>query len=133
VLSTETVKVAAETSGNFPTIGGGNDRGSGSGHFMTFTLDKPVALKPNTIYGFDVSGGTDRHYWQWDGTDTDAYRNGTAYSLRAGQMAERTGDHVFVVALTRGTTGTSEKTAVKAQEPASTTPLAKTGSDAGSK
>jgi hypothetical protein len=129
VLSTETAKVAAEAQGNFATIGDGNDMGSGSGRFITFTLDKPVTLKPSTIYGFDVSGGTDRHYWQWDGTDTDAYRGGVAYSLQKGKMAERTGDHVFAVALSRATVTES----AKADVPAATTRVANSGTAAESK
>src|SRR5262249_40509578 len=116
-LSTETAKVAADAPGNFPTVAEGNDKGNGSGHFITFTLEKPVTLKPNTIYGFDVSGGTERHYWQWDGTDTDAYRGGVAYSLQKGKIVERTGDHVFAVALSRATVTES----AKADIPVSTT------------
>jgi len=133
VLSTETAKVAAETPGNFPTIGDGSDMGSGSGRYITFTLEKPVTLKPGTIYGFDVSGGTERHYWQWDGTDADAYRGGVAYSLPKGKMAERTGDHVFAVALSRATVTESAKAAAKADEPASTTRLANSGAATESK
>jgi hypothetical protein len=133
VLSTETAKVAADTSGNFPTIGDGNDKGSGSGRFITFALEKPVVLKPNTIYGFDVSGGTERHYWQWDGTDTDAYRDGVAYSLPKGKMAERTGDHVFAVALTRATVTESAKAAAQADDSASNTRLANRGAATESK
>ena len=133
VVATETAKVPAETPENFPTIGEGSNVGSGSGHFITFTLDKPVTLKSGTLYGFDLSGGTDRHYWQWDGTDTDAYPNGTAYSVRKGRLTERTGDHVFVVSLTRATVIEPQKAAAKADEPASAGRLANTGTTAGSK
>src|SRR5262249_30048043 len=62
ILSTQAVKVVSGTPRNFPTIDGGSNPGTGSGKFVTFMLDKPVTLKPNTIYGFDINGGTDRHY-----------------------------------------------------------------------
>jgi len=129
VLSSETAKVAADAAGNFPTIGDGNDKGNGSGRFITFNLEKPVTLKPGTIYGFDVNGGTERHYWQWDGTDTDAYHGGVAYSLQKGKMAERTGDHVFAVALSRAAVTES----AKADLPVSTTRRANSGNAAESK
>src|SRR5262249_7312505 len=79
----------------------GEEMGNGSGQFITFTLEKAVKLEPNTTYGFDVSGGTDRHYWQIDGTGSNAYPEGVAYSVVGkDKFTPRTGDHVFVVALT---------------------------------
>jgi hypothetical protein len=82
-----------------------------------------VTLKPNTVYGFDINGGTDRHYWQWDGTTQNAYPKGNAYSVRKGRLIERIGDHVFIVALTRAT-GTDPAKAANADEPASPRKLA---------
>src|SRR5436190_18760419 len=73
VLSSETCEVSASVPGNFPSIGGGGDPGTGSGGFITFTLEKGVKLEPKTAYGFDVSGGSTRHYWQMDGTVSNAY------------------------------------------------------------
>jgi len=104
VVATEEAEVAADLSGNIPTIGGGDQMGTGSGVFITFTFAKPITLKPNTRYGFDVGGGTSRHYWQVDGTVSNAYAGGEAYSSGSGGVgaASRTvrpGDRVFIVAL----------------------------------
>jgi hypothetical protein len=106
IIATETAEVAAAVPGNIPSIGDGGEMGSGSGAFVTFTFDKPVTLKPNTRYGFDIGAGSARHYWQTDGTFSDAYTGGEAYSsgtAGAGdsKQTSRTGDRVFVVALTR--------------------------------
>src|SRR5437899_495273 len=58
---------------NFDTIGSGSAKGNGSGRYITFTLDTPVLLAPNTVYGFDVGGGQligvvsgPKHYWETD-------------------------------------------------------------------
>jgi hypothetical protein len=104
ILTTETVEVAATTAGNFQTIADGEGMGTGSGSFIIFTFAKPVALKPSTIYGFDVGGGKTRHYWQTDGIGSNTYAGGEAYSsgsLGAGSdtRTARSGDHVFVVTL----------------------------------
>jgi hypothetical protein len=108
-------KMTLEHTCNFPTISGGNNQGPGSGRFITFTLDSPVVLNPNTTYGFDGGGGSTRHYWETDGRSctpsgpncnaVDPYVNGTAYSSGSGgsgtaTMTNRSGDRVFVVALT---------------------------------
>ena len=42
---------------NFDFINSGLNKGPGSGRYITFTLDTPVPLTPNTYYGFDVGGG----------------------------------------------------------------------------
>ena len=104
IIATEMAEVAGAAPGNFPTIGDGGEMGSGSGNFIAFTFDKPITLKPNTTYGFDVGGGDTRHYWQTDGTSSDTYASGEAYSSgKAGKGGStriaRTGDHVFVVSL----------------------------------
>src|SRR5215468_1673909 len=56
---------------NFDTIGGGSAKGNGSGRFITFQLDTPVPLAPNTLYGFDIGAGhAPAHYWETDGRDS---------------------------------------------------------------
>ncbi len=103
---------------NFDTIGGGSARGTGSGRYITFTLDTPVHLAPNTLYGFDVGAGhTPAHYWETDGRDStpghgggplDPYLGGNAYSsglfngVGDTTMTNRAGDRVFVVAMVAG-------------------------------
>jgi len=100
VIAQESATVPATTSGNFSSIGDGGEMGMGSGGFITFTLSKPVQLQPNTIYGFDISGGRTRHYWQTAGTVSDAYKRGEAYSIGInGKFMPRKGDHVFVATL----------------------------------
>lgn len=134
MLASETATVTEDAPGNFPNLGDGGDMGSGSGKFISFTLDKVVELKPNTTYGFDVSGGTDRHYWQWDGTDDNVYRGGSAYSVMPkGKMTERKGDRVFVVRMTARTATEAGKASADAAEPAQARHLANTGTTAESK
>jgi hypothetical protein len=104
VLATETAFAPANAPLNFPTIADGNFQGPGSGRFITFTLANPVALNPNTTYGFDIGGGIVRHYWEMDGTSSSPYAGGVAYTSGAGGIGNttrtpRTGDHAFVVAL----------------------------------
>ena len=106
VLVTETATVPASAPNNIPTIDGGNSQGAGSGRYVTFTFANPIALSPNTTHGFDVAGGSTRHYWECDGTSSDAYAGGSASSTGANGVANltrttRVGDHVFVVALAR--------------------------------
>ena len=85
----------------------------GSGRYITFTFATPVVLNPNTTYGFDVGAvSVGDHYWETDGvSNTLAYAGGTAYStgvaannygygLGNTTLTPRTGDRVFVVALT---------------------------------
>lgn len=105
VLASETASVPAATAGNFPTILSGNNLGPGSGSYITFTLATPVSLNPNTTYGFDIGGGSTRHYWEMDGTSANPNVGGVAYSSGANgtgttSLTARTGDRVFKVALT---------------------------------
>jgi hypothetical protein len=123
VVATETAEVVDDYTDcatcNYPTIASGNSKGAGTGRYITFTFDSPVALAANTTYGFDVAGGDVRHYWETDGRDftpggpgggsaTNPYTNGNAYSsgLSNGHgdntMTNRAGDRVFVVALVPG-------------------------------
>jgi hypothetical protein len=120
VIATETAEVALDWTGcdtcNFPTIGDGSGKGAGSGRYITFRLDTPVPLAANTVYGFDVGGGSVKHYWETDGRDStpggggggtplDPYLGGNAYNSgpSAGRgdntITNRAGDRVFVVAL----------------------------------
>jgi hypothetical protein len=132
VVASETAKVNLEKPGNLSTIGGGDELGTGSGKFITFVFEKPVQLKANTLYGFDLSGGTGRHYWQWDGTEDNPYGGGNAYSVsRKGQMMERKGDHVFIVAMSQLTSTEAGK--IPSAEPTQAAQLAKPGAPAGSK
>ena len=110
VLAEETAFVPEDATDcstcNFPTISGGNNPGPGSGRYITFTFAAPIVLGPNSTYGFDVGGTSSFHYWETDGTtNTSAYAGGAAYSsgsdgLGGSTMTERTGDRLFVVALT---------------------------------
>jgi len=130
VIATETCEVVDDytylncDTCNFDTIGGGSAKGNGSGRYITFTLDTPVPLAPNTVYGFDVGGGQligvvsgPKHYWETDGRDStpghtggplDPYAGGNAYSsglfngVGDNTMTNRAGDRVFVVALVAG-------------------------------
>ncbi len=124
VLASETAEVVDDyfysncATCNFDTIGGGSGKGNGSGRYITFTLDTPIPLAPNTLYGFDVGGGHVRHYWETDGRDStpgpgggtplDPYPGGNAYSsglfngVGNNSMTNRAGDRVFVVALVPG-------------------------------
>jgi hypothetical protein len=103
VIATETASVPASAPGNFPS----NDGANGTGRYITFRFDTPVPLNRNTTYGFDVAGGTVRHYWETDGffdRRSDAYPGGAAYSSGAGGVGNtaliaRDGDRVFLVAL----------------------------------
>jgi hypothetical protein len=134
VVASETAKVNVEVPGNLSTIGGGADLGTGSGKFITFVFEKAVKLNANTLYGFDVSGGTERHYWQWDGTENNPYGGGSAYSVsRKGQMTERKGDHEFIVAMSPLTSTEAGKIPARAAEPAQAAQLAKPGASAGPK
>ena len=104
VLASESASVPEGTQENFPTIDGGNTQGPGSGRFISFMLAMPIALSPNTTYGFDIGGGATRHYWEMDGTASNPYAGGSAYSSGANGVANvtltpRSGDHVFVVKL----------------------------------
>ncbi len=123
VIATETCEVVDDytylncDTCNFDSIGSGLSKGDGSGRYITFTLDTPVPLAPNTLYGFDVAGGYVRHYWETDGractpghggcAPYNPYPAGNAYSTGINgvpdtTMTNRSGSRVFVVALTLG-------------------------------
>lgn len=125
IIASETAEAGGTASGNIPSIGDGGEMGNGSGAFVTFTFDKPVTLKPNTFCGFDVGGGSARHYWQTDGTVSNAYAGGEAYSSGAAgagsnTRAVRSGDRVFVAALTPAIAPVSSKAKASPENRAST-------------
>jgi hypothetical protein len=119
VIASETAEVGVDWA-NCDTCNysGSGAKGPGTGRYITFTLDTPVALAPNTTYGFDVGGGDVQHYWETDGHDStpdvshtpqDPYTGGYAYNsglLWNGHgdntMTNHPGDRVFVVALIPG-------------------------------
>jgi len=110
VLASETAAATGSEPGNLGDGPGAFGEGGGTGRFVTFTFDTPVVLLPNTQYGFDVGGfgdgpGPGRLYWDSNGTGTDAYPGGTAYSTGDNGIGTtgaivRAGDRVFVAALT---------------------------------
>jgi hypothetical protein len=133
VLSFETAEVGVDWANcptcNVPGIDSGAAKGSGCGRYMTFTLGTPVALLPNTLYGFDIGLNTDTNtvkpqtfYWEVDGRAyspqtgypaVDLYTNGNAYGSGPwdgnavgghgdNTMTNIAGDRCFIVALTPG-------------------------------
>jgi len=87
MLASETATVTEDAPGNIPTSRW-RRHGDGFGRFITFTPGQNGELQPNTTYGFDVSGGTDRHYLAMDGPAMTLWA-GAAYSCCKGKMAER--------------------------------------------
>ncbi len=77
-LALETATVGGEDDGLTYSSGtpGANAR------WLTVTLDSPVVLAPNTIYGFQIvapgTGGNDQFFLQLDGTSTNSYAGGFA-------------------------------------------------------
>jgi len=49
--------------------------------YITFTLDTPIRLLPNTVYGFDI--GRQGSGWQLKNNITEDYTDGTAYTSGA--------------------------------------------------
>jgi len=116
VIATETARVQADSPGNLPSINDGEEAGEGSGTWIAVTFDHPVLLQPNSTYGFDLGGGSVRHYWQTAGASTDCYKSGTAYSSGASGVGNRAclrrdGDRVFVVSLVPAESPPSKSTA----------------------
>ncbi|MCB1129829.1 MAG: hypothetical protein KDN05_01795 [Verrucomicrobiae bacterium] len=76
---------------------------AGSGSYVTFVLDAPVTLAPNTVYGFDLGRAStgDDFYFELNGTNaSDPYAGGGAFSSGANGLADnnlttRTEDRVF--------------------------------------
>src|SRR5215469_12820856 len=95
---------------NFPDGAGGKI--TGSGRYITFTLDTPVHLDPNTLYGFDVSVTTAaKYYYEVDGFGpTNAYPDGVCYYTGANGAPSSSqnnlvGSRVFVASMVPGNVG----------------------------
>jgi hypothetical protein len=77
-FAVETADIGGEPDGVTFTSGtpGANAR------WLTVTLDNPVVLLPDTMYGFQIvssgTGGNDGFFMQIDGTNTDSYPDGFA-------------------------------------------------------
>ena len=112
VLASETYTVTGTEENALPSATTNNQ--TGTGLWFHVTLDTPVALAANTLYGFDltsISGLGAVLFFETAGIRDDAvggnpYAAGAAYvSGSAGQadnvLTPAPGDHVFVVELTR--------------------------------
>lgn len=88
------------------TAGGTGNPGSGSsangaGTYITFNLPFTVHLEPNTTYGFDLEiGNAATNSFEWLGTSTNPYTNGTAYTRSGTTITPLSGDRVFMVNMT---------------------------------
>jgi hypothetical protein len=87
-----------------------NENKVGTGTWVYFELDSPVALAPNTQYGFDVTvilGGWGYFFETAGVNGGDAYLGGAAYQSTGGANGTNSlyldtiwdGDHTFVVAM----------------------------------
>lgn len=86
--------------GGIGTPGAGSSA-NGTGTYVTFNLPFPVHLDPNTTYGFDfIIGNGGANYFEWLGTSTNPYANGTAYTRSGGTITPLSGDRVFQVNMT---------------------------------
>ena len=122
VLGTVLTPFATETyvnSTGVPGAFGVGFPGAGTSDFVTFSFDTPVALAADTLYGIDlaVTSGVDLPYFfETNGTNSDAYAGGVAYSTgEAAGVAGLTltpgvGDHVFILDLTAVETPVPEPT-----------------------
>ena len=84
-LAQETATVGGEPDG----IGLSSGTPGANAQWLTVTLDTPVTLEANTVYGFQImadgTGGNDQFFIQTDGTNTDSYAGG--YALGTGKVA----------------------------------------------
>ena len=73
------------------------------GSYLTLTLDAPIHLDPNTIYGYSVYTVADQFggpYFSSDGTNTDAFAGGNAFTEASGVATEYAGeDRVFAISV----------------------------------
>jgi len=79
---------------------------NGSGAWLKFTFNAPIALLPNKTYGFDLSSSSLNAFFEWLGTSANPFLGGSAYqgSRRGGaDMALNclVGDRVFLVELSQ--------------------------------
>lgn len=76
---------------------------NGAGTYITFHLPFTTYLEPNTMYSFDFwIGNGSNNYFEWLGTQTDAYAGGTAYNRDwwGGPITPLAGERVFQLELT---------------------------------
>ena len=83
----------------------------GNARWLTISLDTPIFLDPDTLYGFQIvssgTGGNDEFFMEIDGTANDSYAGG--FALTTGDISGesmwdgndgRPGDRAFVASMT---------------------------------
>ncbi|HOK67845.1 MAG TPA: immunoglobulin domain-containing protein [Anaerohalosphaeraceae bacterium] len=111
VLASETYTTTG-TEANIFSPGVVSNSLNGTGTWLTFTLNNPVLLAADTLYGFDITktAGGQNFFFEMHGIKNTAqggnpYPDGTAYStgttqLPGNNMVIDPGDRVFIVKLT---------------------------------
>lgn len=108
VLSSETYVLTGLEENLFASAGVVNTP-DGTGTWITFTLDSPVLLEADTLYGFDISSNQAAFFESWGIKDAaeggNPYLEGTAYISGSAGVPNNTlqaapGDRVFIVHLT---------------------------------
>jgi len=80
---------------------GSGNTANGPGDCITFHLPFTTYLKPETTYGFELRiGNGGSNFFEWLGTRTDVYTNGTAYHNSGSTITPLAGDHVFMADMT---------------------------------
>ncbi len=110
VLASEIYTITGQEQNALPTSS--TNTQTGTGRWFHVTLDKPVTLEANTLYGFDLtslSGQAGVFFFETMGLRDDAaggnpYANGTAYVTGSAGAPDNTmtvapGDRVFIVEL----------------------------------
>jgi hypothetical protein len=99
-LALETATVSGEPDG----IGLSSGTPGANAQWLTVTLDSPVVLEANAIYGFQImsdgTGGNDQFFIETDGTNTNSYAGG--FALATGKVGGTTIDSAFVWAGNEG-------------------------------
>jgi hypothetical protein len=107
-LDTETCTLTGAEADIFAS-GGVTNTADGTARWVTFTLDSPVVLTSNTLYGFDVASNHSAFFESHGIKDTAAggnpYSAGSAYTSGASgtpnnSLSIAPGDRVFIVHLT---------------------------------
>lgn len=82
--------------------GGGNGNpgsgssANGSGKFITFEMPSTTYLDPDSTYGFEIAvGNGSSNHFEWLGSQSDNYSDGTAYHYSGTTITPLTGDRVF--------------------------------------
>ena len=108
VLGGETYTLTGSEANLFAP-GGVVNTPDGTGTWVTFTLDAPIRLAPDTLYGFDIASDSPAFFESHGIKDTAAggnpYAAGSAYTSGAGGVGNNTfvaapGDRVFIVHMT---------------------------------